>query len=119
LNRDAVLAALETRAQRILEERPEVLEIRLFGSLVKGNAGPGSDADVLVVLHDTPKSFPDRIPDYASYLAGTGIGCDVFPYTRTELARLRGQGNRFAETAWKESRLLASRAADRTPARTG
>jgi uncharacterized protein len=114
LNRDAILAALETRARLLLHERPEILEVRLFGSLVKGNAGPGSDADILLVLQDTPNAFADRIPDYARYLAGTGVSCDVFPYTRAELTRLRGEGNRFAEAVWHESRLLASRAASTT-----
>ena len=114
LNREAVVSRLETLSVRMLEERREILEIRLFGSLVKGNAGPGSDADVLVVLRDATKPFVERIPDYSRYLEGAGIGCDVFPYTQSELNDLRGPSAEFAQSAWRESRLLASRAADGT-----
>lgn len=112
LKREAILPALENRAQRLLAERPEVLEIRLFGSLVKGNAGPGSDADILIVLSESEKPFLDRIPDYARFLAGIGVGCDVFPYTQAELARLRGEESHFAEAVLRESRVLAVRVRD-------
>ena len=113
LNRETVLSALAARARQLLEERPEVREIRVFGSLVKGTAGPGSDADILIALTDSDKPFLDRIPDYARFLAGIGIACDIFPYTRAELARLRRERNAFAATAWRESRILASRVSDR------
>src|SRR5688572_14403027 len=63
LKREAILPELENRARRLLAERPEVLEVRLFGSLIKGNAGPGSDADILIVLSESEKSFLDRIAD--------------------------------------------------------
>ena len=109
LRRDEVLAALERLARHLLESRPEVLEVRLFGSLATGNAGPGSDADILIVLRDATSAFLERIPLYASYLTGAGVSCDVFPYTRGELARLRREGHRFAEAARRGSRLLAAR----------
>ncbi len=109
LRRDALLAALEKRARSLLDERPEVLQLRLFGSLVTGRAGPGSDADVLIVLSESEKPFLDRIPDYARFLAGIGVGCDLFPYTQAELADLRRQRSRFIDDAWRDSRVLASR----------
>jgi hypothetical protein len=34
LERDTILRELESRARRLLAERPEVLEVRLFGSLM-------------------------------------------------------------------------------------
>lgn len=116
LNREAAIAALRDGARVLLAERPEVLEVRLFGSLRKGQAGPGSDADVLIILEGSAKSFIDRIPDYARYLSVSGLGCDVFPYTQAELARLRRERNAFAETAWSEGELLASRGAGSEPA---
>lgn len=109
LKREAILSALEAAARRLVAERPEVLEVRLFGSLARGDAGPGSDADILIVLSETERPFLERIPDYARALAGAGIGCDVLPYTRTELARLRHAEGSFADTACRESRVLAAR----------
>jgi hypothetical protein len=50
LRRDTLLADLEKRSRRLLDDRPEVVEIRLFGSLVTGQAGPGSDADIRRML---------------------------------------------------------------------
>lgn len=109
LRRQAILPALEQAAHRLLAARPEVVEVRVFGSLVKGHAGPGSDADILLVLSESEKPFLDRIPDYARFLTGIGIACDIFPYTRAEFAHLRGEGNHFAETIWRESHVLATR----------
>lgn len=110
LQRDLVRAALETRAQQLLAERPEVLEVRLFGSLVKGNAGPGSDADLVIVLHDSNIAFAGRIPIYLDFFVGAGISCDVFPYTKSELSRLSAEKHRFIATIWHESQVLAARA---------
>lgn len=112
LNRDAVLERLEACARTLVDERPEVLQVRLFGSLARGTAGPGSDADILIVLRDSTRPFLDRIADYARYLTGAGLGCDLFPYTVAELERLRHEGRGFAETAWTTSRLLAARVED-------
>lgn len=109
LNVGAVVAALHDRARRLIAERPEVLEVRLFGSLTAGTAGPGSDADILVVLQSAADSFVVRVADYARYFTAVGIGCDVFPYTASEIASLRRDGNGFAETAWRQSQVLAAR----------
>jgi len=43
LNRQAVVAALEEWARLLVHDRPDVVEVRLFGSLAAGNAAPGSD----------------------------------------------------------------------------
>jgi len=50
LDRDAVVAALRELALRLGAERSEILEIRLFGSLARGERNPFADADLLIVL---------------------------------------------------------------------
>ena len=50
LDRDAVLASLRELATRLGAERPEIQEIRLFGSLARGQRNPFADADLLIVL---------------------------------------------------------------------
>lgn len=109
LDRPAIIARLEALAKRLIEERPEVLDVRLFGSLAAGRATPGSDADILIVLDAATKPFLNRIEDYAGFFAGTGIGCDILAYTRPELEALRNEGNAFIRRAWSKSVRLAGR----------
>lgn len=110
LDQQAVIDRLGALARRLIEDRPEALEVCLFGSLATGHATPGSDADILILLSAATKPFLDRIGDYAGFFAGTGLGCDIFPYTLPELARERREGNAFIEAAWRESVTLAARA---------
>ena len=52
LDRDGVVARLRERARALVERNPDVVEVRLFGSLARGDAHPGSDADLFIVLRD-------------------------------------------------------------------
>jgi hypothetical protein len=52
LDRAGTISRLRQRACELLQQRPEVLEVRLFGSLGRGDAAPGSDADLFIVLRD-------------------------------------------------------------------
>jgi predicted nucleotidyltransferase len=62
----------------------EIERVALFGSLARGDAARGSDVDLPVVLSHSALPFLERISRYMP--AGGGIGVDVFPYTREELA---------------------------------
>lgn len=67
------------RAAQMLGERPEVLAVVLFGSLARQGprgATAMSDADILVLLADTPLPFEARLVDYR--LPGFG-GSRSFP----------------------------------------
>jgi len=106
LDRDAVLERLRARAERLLAEEPDVVEVRLFGSLARGDAHPGSDADLFVVVRDGAAPFRERIPAIARHFGGVGVGCDVIVYTEGERTRLTG---RFARAVFEEGTLLAAR----------
>jgi predicted nucleotidyltransferase len=110
LNRDATVARLRERARALLQIRADVLEVRLFGSLARGEARPGSDADVFIVVRDGAGSALERSADLARYFAGTGIGCDVIVYTESELRQLRDRRGRFAGAVEEEALTLARRA---------
>jgi predicted nucleotidyltransferase len=88
LDRDACRAALERLARALCATRSEVEDVILFGSLVGGRAGPRSDADILIILRDSPLRFLDRITSYARAFATSPIPCDVLPYTRAEVESL-------------------------------
>ena len=76
---------------------PEIERAVLFGSLQRGDAVPGSDADVLLT---TDLSFSERAAVYRP--EDIGIPVDLFVYTCAELA----DGNRFVSRALAEGRDL-------------
>jgi predicted nucleotidyltransferase len=81
---DGVRRAADVWATRLLDLRPEVEEIVVFGSFARGTFAPGSDLDVLIVLAESELPFRDRIPEY---LPGSfPVGMDLLPFTRAELA---------------------------------
>lgn len=108
LDKAAVLEKVRAAALRLGQAHPEVEEIRLFGSLARGEARPGSDADVLVVLDETRLPFLERMSRYM--LRDCGIGVDTFPYTRAELLRLAEHSPRFYRALSGEAVTLYCRA---------
>jgi len=109
LNRKLAVEQLRLLAGRLVEQDPRVLEVRLFGSLARMEAVPGSDADILIVLseHSTPRWF-DRIPEFAAAFHDTDMPVEVFPYTRDELRRLETGGSGLARAS-RAGLILASR----------
>ncbi len=98
LDREEVLRRLKEAASRLLADREEVEEVRLFGSLAEGRAVPGSDADILLVLKEAEVPFPKRPQFYLDYFAEVGLPCDLFCYTKEELTR-----NPFAQKIYTKS----------------
>ena len=96
-------------AARALGERPEVLAVVLFGSLARGEATAFSDADLLVLLRETPLPFPERLVRYRP----EGVRrVEVFPYTLSEaLEGLKG-GFGVVPAALREGRVLFEREGD-------
>jgi predicted nucleotidyltransferase len=115
LDRDGVVARLRERARALLESEPDVVEVRLFGSLARGNAHPGSDADLFILVRDGAGPFLDRIPNLARYFGGVGIGCDVIAYTESECAALAEGHEAFARAVFDDGVVLARK--DRTSGR--
>lgn len=83
LDRAAAKANVVEAAGRLAEAHPEIERVVLFGSLARGDAAPGSDADLLVVLSRSNLPFLERLTHYR--LDDTGMAADLFPYTREEL----------------------------------
>jgi predicted nucleotidyltransferase len=77
--RDAKLAEI---VRRLVDAyQPE--KIYLFGSVARGQAGPHSDYDLLVIVSDS--ATPERKRSRLAYqaLRGTGIAADVLVCTRS------------------------------------
>ena len=109
LDRDGIVAALRQRAEHLVAERGDILEIRLFGSLASGSAKPGSDADLWILLEPTAVPFLDRSANLARRFSGLGIGCEVMAYTEEEWHALAAESRRIVEVVDVNGLLLARR----------
>ena len=109
LDRAGVISRLRERARAVLERRLDVVEIRLFGSLARGDARPGSDADLFVVVHDGAPPLLDRLADLSREFAGVGIGCDVIVFTESEARALIARADAFSRAVFNGGVTLAGR----------
>ena len=109
LDRDGVLRRLQERAEALVAADANVVEVRLFGSLARGGAGPGSDADVFNVVEQCSVPFLERVPGYARWFEGVGVGCDRLVYTCAERETLGVRRARFVRAVTVEGLTLAQR----------
>lgn len=99
---DPVLAEI---VRRLVEAyQPE--RIYLFGSVARGDAGPNSDYDLLVVVPDDAP--PQRRRSRLAYeaLRGTGVAADVLVCTRSYFERRRTLKASLPGTVLREGRVL-------------
>lgn len=107
LDREGTVRRVVEAAGRLVAERPGVEEVHLFGSLARGDAVPGSDADVLVVLEDGAPAEPDPADWFPS--RDIGLGVDLLVWRRSALERAVGEGNPLLRRALAEGRVVAKR----------
>ncbi len=103
----------------VLERYPDLAEIvrrlvaaydperiYLFGSVARGEAGPDSDYDLLVVVPD--EAPPERRDSSLAYraLRGTGIAADVLVCTHSYFEARRHLKASLPGTVLREGRLL-------------
>lgn len=90
-DKDKVLRQLKDYAKSIKRTNPEVERVGYFGSYANDTYGPASDVDLLIILRQSDKRFLDRIPVFLP--DNLSICCDVFPYTREEIDRMKQDDN--------------------------
>ncbi|MBI4321188.1 MAG: nucleotidyltransferase domain-containing protein [Chloroflexi bacterium] len=80
--------------------------IYLFGSVARGEAGPDSDYDLLVVVQDDAP--PERQDSDLAYrvLRGTGIAADVIVWKHSAFERRKHVVTSLPATILREGRLL-------------
>ena len=88
------------------------LHASLFGSSARGDGGPGSDVDILLVrddlgpeVEDAWEAQVDRLR--AHVLAMTGNRCQAFVVTRERLHEHRSAGDQIVESWLRDCLLLA------------
>lgn len=107
LDKPGIMKAIGSLVEELSQKHPEIERISLFGSFARDEAVPGSDVDILIVLTDSHLPFRDRIGKYMP--SSFPVGIDVFPYTRSEMETMLGQGNHFLKSAQQDSILLFAR----------
>jgi predicted nucleotidyltransferase len=99
---DPILAEM---VRRLIEAyRPE--RIYLFGSVARGDAGPHSDFDILVVVPDNAP--PERLRSRLAYqtLRGTGTAADVVVWPKSGFERRARVVSSLPATVSREGMLL-------------
>ena len=89
--------------QIIEKYKPE--RIILFGSAARGDAGPDSDADFLIVKKDTPHYGADRIRQL-SRMIDRNIPVDFLVYRPEELDKRIELGDPFIQAILAEGKVL-------------
>ena len=91
---------------RRLVEAYQPQRIYLFGSVARGEAGPDSDYDLLVIVPDDAQ--PERSDSDLAYriLRGTGIATDVVVWTRSSFERRQHVVASLPATVLREGRLV-------------
>jgi len=82
--------------------------IVLFGSRARGEAGPESDLDLLIVEPSDQPRYR-RAPRYLRALVGVFPAKDVVVWTPEEIAAWAGVPNAFITTALREGQVLYER----------
>lgn len=105
--------SVTARVERLLEALrgygPE--RVYLFGSAARGEADELSDLDV-VVIKQTTTPFLDRLREVARLLPLDLGAVDLLVYTPEEFARMRHEGNAFAEMIAEEGMLIYGQPAE-------
>ncbi len=95
LDRQEVIGRLHNMAQQLIVEHPEVAEVRLFGSLARGDQTGISDADVLVILHSAVSKDPHvRALTYLPYF-DMERGVDLLVLTARRAGAAPGRAGSF------------------------
>ena len=91
-------------AVREAARHPGLLRLGYFGSYARGEAGVGSDLDLIAVVESSSEPFERRA--LAWDLNTLPVPAELLVYTRLEWERLQQQGGRFARTLKEEARWL-------------
>jgi predicted nucleotidyltransferase len=102
-------AIIEEMVRRIVREfHPE--RIIVYGSHARGDAGPHSDVDLLIVMRDAAPKRRRTVEIYR-LLAGIGLPKDVIVVTPEEVERFRDVPGSIIRPALREGQVLYERAA--------
>jgi len=89
-----------------LVETYEPLRIYLFGSCARGDTGPDSDYDLMMIVPDDAPPERKRAKLAYDSLWGTGVAADVVVWTAGRFTRRSSVVTSLPATVLREGRLL-------------
>lgn len=101
---EAVLAAAREWAERLAGHAEDVLAVGCFGSYARGDAGVGSDLDLIVIVRGEGRQIDPADETWA--IDHLPVPVERLLYTERQWAGLRGSNSRFYRTLRKEARWL-------------
>ncbi len=101
---EVVLAAASAWARTTAARQPDLIALACFGSYARGEAGFGSDLDLLAVVKTDAHSTARRVTDWNT--ESLPVPVDLLIYTFGEWKRLEEEGGRFVKTLRAEARWL-------------
>lgn len=104
----ALASDLRAAADAALRAHPELLGIWLFGSRARGDCGPRSDVDLLLVVRQASGRMMDRVLDFGELHGGLDAPVDMLVLTADEVAARASEP--FFRRLLREARPVASRA---------
>lgn len=124
LNRDHVVAEaimmLANLRERLIQRMREAVlswviapvAVWMFGSAARGDAGPHSDIDVLIVRHDAvdvdSESWQQQLSNLSSAItAWSGNDCQILEFSRSELAELVASDERLVTELRSDALVIA------------
>lgn len=92
--------AVRRWAGKVLQQRPEVVQIGYFGSYVRGDWGVGSDLDLIIIVKGSEKPFDLRAGEWDT--EDLPVQTDVLIYTQEEWQKRPGflSGKLLADIVW-------------------
>lgn len=106
IDRAELLSRLREIARQIRSEHPEVADVRVFGSIARGDQVGTSDLDVLILLAEDGGQDPiERVMAFYPYF-DLPIGVDILVYTEQELARRLESDDLAFHRVWRECRQV-------------
>ncbi|HLX07248.1 MAG TPA: nucleotidyltransferase domain-containing protein [Thermoanaerobaculia bacterium] len=111
-DRRAVEEAAAAWAARERLHHPGLIRLGCFGSYVRGNAGVGSDLDLIAVVESSAEPFERRALTWD--LSSLPVPAEILIYTRDEWQRMDREGGRFARMLRREARWLVEPEPDPT-----
>lgn len=101
---ETVLDALNAWGAAAARRRDDLLALGYFGSYARGDAGVGSDLDLILIVTSDRRPSMERAVDWRT--DSLPVPTDLIVYTKDEWRRLQAGGGRFARTLREEARWL-------------
>lgn len=104
---EAVVSAAHAWAREAAEQRQDLVALGYFGSYARGEAGFGSDLDLIAVVRTDNRLSMERSRDWRTETLP--VPADLLVFTVREWKRLESEGGRFGQTLRAEAQWLVKR----------